>query len=1013
MDRLRLLRDDILQHTKPETSYLAFTGDLVNAGDDDLYPILLDEFFSHFDSTCKGVFLVPGNHDIQWSSASKSECDKFFKDATQTYLYKPGITLNLENPFRNTNSLENFQVLNELISSYKELTHFGSFDVNEDFSIACLNSTWLSYERSPPDSDRGNLRIDPPICQHFIDKMNGSKFNIFITHHPTEWLDQRIGQTIENMITANFDLALFGHTHNPSTISGVFNAGECLVIQAPAIKASPSLGNNAYSIIHVDPIHKKYEIHYRMFSETRNKFVVGEDIADQGIKYPSEADQIHWKHIKTRTKTGLLTRFENESKKIIFREWYDTNFVSKNKLNHEFIEPRVSRVKQRNSEREDSPKEKLTDAIARDVHRQYVVGPQDSGLTTAAYLVAKHIAENYSRFEALPVYINLNELKVNKATLIRQAVRTSPVQYSHSEMQTLIEGGAVYFIFDQIGLPETEKLNGVVATMDRYLSDCRSIFFTAVDGGLLKNDAVDDLAINPTNDVIFQMEEMELDEILELIEYQGLGTTPREITTILANVVTSFKYMNEPVYPSAVCLLLETLKPFPEFRPINRARLIDRYVECLLGRLEWEDVTEGTFNSSEKVNFLANLAGQCSLRGVSRITIKEWSQICTNYSADRLIELPGDLLEEFTQKGILIKQSGNITFRADYLFTYFVAKEMNLNPNVYLHITADDAFFTNYRELVFYGELEGVDNAKLLDDTKARIEQLEQEIVESYESNGISFDEEWEEMLSENPDGDDAKLNEAVNATMAQVPTNKTVKQALSTDLNRVERTRGVTRRTTVRELEARWYVAIKTYFQLVKHSSSLSGDEKLRHLSKAANSAELFIKSLAAKRGVISQRAAFFHSGILYINPMVNTDPVGARREFKFMAPASMARVLSEAMNNPLLAPAFRKLLNEESDIVKFLARHLLLEIPGDANRRAFVESLEKTDHLVLQTCSLNRLKYKYLGYSISDGSKTFYRGIIDDIAFKTSLSKRINHDQWKKHRLLVDMRNKRRKTS
>ena len=476
LDRLRMLRDDIRTHTKPETSYLAFTGDLVNAADDDLYPILLDEFFAHFDSIFKGMFLVPGNHDIQWSSASRTECDKLFEDATQAYLYKPGVTLNLENPFEKANSLENFQVLNELISSYKELTYFGSFDVNEDFSIACLNSTWLSYQRPTPDSDRGKLRIDPPVCQHFIDKMKGSKFSIFITHHPTEWLDQRIRQAVENMITANFDLALFGHTYNPSTISGVFNAGECLVIQAPAVQSSASLGNNAYSIIHVDPLHKKYEIHYRMFSEVRNQFVVGEEIAEHGVKYPSDDDQLHWKHIKTRTKTGLLTRFQNDSRKIVFEEWYDTHFISKNKLKHEFIEPRVSRLKQRTSEREDTPKEKLTDAVARDVHRQYVIGPQDCGLTTAAYLVAKHIAENYSRFEAVPVYVNLNELTVNKATLVRQAVRTSPVPYSYTEMQTLVEGGGVYFIFDQIGLPETEKLNRVVSTMDRYFSNCRSIF---------------------------------------------------------------------------------------------------------------------------------------------------------------------------------------------------------------------------------------------------------------------------------------------------------------------------------------------------------------------------------------------------------------------------------------------------------------------------------------------------------------------------------------------------------
>ena len=840
--------------------------------------------------------------------------------------------------------------------------------------------------------------------------MQGSKFKIFMTHHPIEWLDERIRQTVENLITANFDLGLFGHTHNPSTTSGVFTAGECLILQAPAVKSSVSLGNNAYSVIQVDPIHKMYEISYRTFSAVRNQFVVGEDIAEHGIKYPSGADQRHWRHIRTRTKTGLLARFENDAIKIKFKEWYETHFIAKNKLNHTFIETRVSRVKQRHSEREGAPKEKLTDAIARDVHRQYVIGPQDSGLTTAAYLVAKHIAENYERFEAVPVYVNLNEIRVNKATLIRQAVRTSPVQYSRTEIETLVEGGSVYFIFDQIGLPETEKLNQVVHTMDRYLSNCRSIFFCAVDGSLLKNDTTDELSINPINDTIFQMEQMDLEEILELTLRYDLGATPSDQTAILTNVVTSFQQMNEPVFPSAVCLLLETLKPFPEFRPINRARLIDRYVECLLGRLKWEDVTEGTFNSSEKVNFLAHLAGHFSLNTLSFITTNDWNEICANYSADKLLELPVDVLEEFTQKGILIQQSGHITFRADYLFTYFVAKEMNVNPRVYSYITADDAFFTNYRELVFYGELEGVDNAKLLNDTNIRIVDLENEILRSYGQKGINFEEEWETMLSENPEGDDSKLNEAVNAAMAEVPTSKTVNRALSTDLKNVDRRRGVTKRISVKELEAQWFVAIVTYFQLVKHSSSLPGSEKLRHLTKAANSAELFIKSLAAKRGFISRQAAYFHSGILYINTMADTDPDRARREFKFMAPSAMARVLSEAMNNALLAPAFRKLLNDDSEIVQFLARHLVLEIPGEANRKAFVESLEKSDHLVLQTCSLNRLKYKFLGYSISSKSKSYYNGIIEDIAQKTSLRSRIQHQQLKKRRLLVDMRDKTR---
>ena len=88
-----------------------------------------------------------------------------------------------------------------------------------------------------------------------------------------------------------------------------------------------------------------------------------------------------------------------------------------------------------------------------------------------------------------------------------------------------------------------------------------------------------------------------------------------------------------------------------------------------------------------------------------------------------------------------MQQGGWITFRADYLFTYFVAKEMNLNPEVYRFIAAEDAFFRNFRKLVFYCELEGVDNARLLNDTFERVSRLEEEIVTKYREDGLELDE--------------------------------------------------------------------------------------------------------------------------------------------------------------------------------------------------------------------------------------------------------------------------------
>ena len=333
---------------------------------------------------------------------------------------------------------------------------------------------------------------------------------------------------------------------------------------------------------------------------------------------------------------------------------------------------------------------------------------------------------------------------------------------------------------------------------------------------------------------------------------------------------------------------------------------------------------------------------------------------------------------------------------------------MNLNPKVYQFIAAEDAFFWNFRELVFYGELEGVDNARLLNDTFERVSRLEQEIVTKYREEGLELEEEWRRMLSEDATEDLQRRNEAAASAVASKPSDRSVKNALSADLLTVERGRGVFTRTDVRELEAQWLVSIRTYFQLVKHSGGLPGTEKIRHLSKATESAELFIKSLAAKRDQIGSNVAHYHGGIMYTYPFAGVNAEQARKEFKTSASSTVAQMVVEHMNNPQLAPVYRKILEQGNEVAQFLIRHLLLEIPGSRNRRAFVESLQSAKEPILQTCSLSRLKYKYLGYSVSDDEQEFYSGVVSDIADKLKLIGGVERDQLRKKRLLANMRDK-----
>lgn len=90
-----------------------------------------------------------------------------------------------------------------------------------------------------------------------------------------------------------------------------------------------------------------------------------------------------------------------------------------------------------------------------------------------------------------------------------------------------------------------------------------------------------------------------------MIEARLLDLALESREGMVSHVVESFRQMDEPIFASSVAVVIDTLVQDPEFKPLNKARLIERYVECLLGRFDLEDVREGIFNSSDKISLLS------------------------------------------------------------------------------------------------------------------------------------------------------------------------------------------------------------------------------------------------------------------------------------------------------------------------------------------------------------------------------------------------------------------------
>lgn len=1006
-ERLKLLVDDIQKNIPKNDAYLVFSGDLVNAANEKLYYSLFEKFFVPLDKLFKKIYIVPGNHDIDRNQTSHELSSQYLGDKGLAYLYSPSGHILSNSPFDATSPLAQYHDFENLVSVSQESNFYGWFDPNDEFDIVGFNSTWMSSGRPSGLSDQGRLRVDPPIIDYFAKKMAPQKLKIAVLHHPLDWMDESHSRAIKDKLTSQFDIILTGHVHNPTTSAGDFDGRKCTLLQGPAVKSDYSLGNNAYSIINVDSKKRKYEIIYRAYSTPRNSFVIGEDICENGVKYPDETHKTHFDRLKSSTVGGLMQKHRDGASKINLRDWYKTNFVAKTRARGEFVEPRIRRISFKDGERCNTESTLITEALSPFSERQFVIGPQDSGLTTAAYIFARFMLTNDRGLASVPVYINLEKLQINRASILQEATKGCPAEFSHSQIERLTSDGKITFLFDQIGLPETKKFNTLIETLDQFFPACGAVVFCTQDGSATDSVGTTEIKLDPARDSVFEIGEMTANAIEELIFATKPSATKDEACTLLNNVISSFSQMDEPVYPSSVYILLVTLEQIPDFRPINRVKLLDRYVECLLGRFDLKDVRTGEFNSTEKIKLLSNLAGTMAQTGKASLTHQEWKKFLQEYSTSKMLELPDGLVDEFSNKAILLGGRDRITFRADYLFTYFVAKEMNVNSNLYKYITLDEHFYRFHREIIFFGELEGVDASGLLDSTFIRLGELEEKIFEEYSIRGVDLTAEFENMLNDHIESDEMDvLTQAVETVMESEPSQEAEDVARERDLLMVDRARGVQKRTTINMLEARWYASITTYFQLIKHCTDLDADAKMRHLGKAFGSAELFLQALSAKRGLLSVKSAAMYSGILYVNPLAKTDPKQSLRRFRYDAPKSIGTNLLKYLVNPLLAPAFRKFLDDENEVVSYFARYLMLELPSSPNANLFVKNVLASQNTVLQTCSLEELKGKYLGYGLSGSDLEHYKTIIKGVEKSTLSGKLLKSQTLKKKRMLLDIK-------
>jgi predicted MPP superfamily phosphohydrolase len=260
---------------KPD--FIIFTGDITYHGAKDEYELARELFFEpllyHAGIGKDRLFVVPGNHDVDWSKVDKMQIagmGELLQDRNEIVKFQGS-------PASRKRFFEKLEMYSWFVSSYLGANLTGSageyfysqvVDIKGcKIAVLGLNSAWMSPRgHNNTEVDRGNLLIGERQIGDALSRVPQADLYIAALHHPLEWLHDIERPNIEGQLTARCDFILHGHVHVPQVSCRTSLSGQVIHIPAGAIYTDRGhwLG---YNLVQFDPNAKRGWVYFRRYND--------------------------------------------------------------------------------------------------------------------------------------------------------------------------------------------------------------------------------------------------------------------------------------------------------------------------------------------------------------------------------------------------------------------------------------------------------------------------------------------------------------------------------------------------------------------------------------------------------------------------------------------------------------------------------------------------------------------------------------------------------------------------
>jgi len=682
-----------------ENVYLAFSGDIVQAGGDQS---LYESFLSYFDTELNKVGIpkerricVPGNHDVSVDFIRENSIEHrgIVSQNLKDWEFNEYIA---RQPQLVVGKFLNYKVFESKFVNYgigSNTISGAGWYLGDEVAVYCLNTALYSSGGYNNIDDKGKLCIDTRTLYKWVQE-NNTKAKVLIMHHPLDWLNDWSQSELANIIKVEFCLCLSGHVHDQSYYHFINKDRGVINCSAPPLLTNKK-DNLGYSIITVTS-EGVNDIYYRQWTKN-NSFVTGVNFSDSDdgkviIKNDLGLDNLnHQKKtedvIKSNTGNDFLSRYLYDRLNEALRSFSAQPIV--------WVEPVLSVSKDISRDSEENKNNLIPICNLIENPESIVIqAPPQFGLTCLSHYLIK---EAWATKSELWIYI---DSKITEWHSISKAVdkelKLFGLDISHVKCIVLDS----WVNTDKNSVKYINKLDSL------YPNIALLVMQTIDDTQFLTNAASE-----PLNRVFRQMHLLALprERIRKVVSDYNNERHIGEEDAVITKVVSDLDVLNIHRTPLNCLTLLKVSEKYFDESPINRAEMIKMVLFLLFNT---ENIP--TYKSKPDLkdceyvlgSFCENLIRNNNYIFTRDVFISQLNKFCE----DRVLYLEVEVVFDVLYSNcIIIKRGNDYCFRFSYWVYYFAANRMHQDQD-FANFILKDKMYANFPEIIeFYT---GIDRSR-------------------------------------------------------------------------------------------------------------------------------------------------------------------------------------------------------------------------------------------------------------------------------------------------------------